>query len=395
MIKKLCESARPILLAAFCLGASLEFSRFSYAETGISDTEILFGQSAAIEGPASALGQGMRDGILAAFHEANEMGGVHGRRLALKSYDDGYDPGKAIENVNQLLEVDKVFALIGGVGTPTAKAVQPIATHANIPFIAPFTGAAFLRDPALRNVVNVRASYEQETEAWIAHLTKDLGITRVAVFYQDDSFGRAGLAGVTKALEKRDLKVVAEGKYLRNTTAIKRALLSIRAGDPQAIAMIGTYKASAKFIKLARQLNIDVVFLNISFVGSKALATELDGNGEKVYVTQVVPFPTDNSIPLVVQYKKSLRNLNSSLEPGFVSLEGYIAGKLVVAILQRLGNKPTREGFIDQIDRKAQFELGGIDLVFGPDDNQGMEGVFLTEILAGGKYNAIEELPND
>ncbi|MEH6525442.1 MAG: ABC transporter substrate-binding protein [Sneathiella sp.] len=395
MIKNLGGSARSILLAAFCLTASLEFARLAYAETGVNDAEILFGQSAAFEGPASALGQGMRDGILAAFHEVNKVGGVHGRRLELKSYDDGYNPGKAIENVNRLLTVDKVFALIGGVGTPTAKAVQPIATRDNIPFIAPFTGASFLRDPALRNVVNVRASYEQETESWIEHLTEDLGIKRVAVFYQDDSFGRAGLAGVTKALEKRNLKAVSEGKYLRNTTAVKRALLSIRAGDPQAIAMIGTYKASAEFIKLARRLKFDVVFMNISFVGSKALANELDGKGEKVYVTQVVPFPEDNSIPLVVDYRKSLLSLNSSSEPGFVSLEGYIAGKLVIAILQRLGNEPTRSGFIDQIDREVQFDLGGIKLAFGPDDNQGMEGVFLTEILPDGKYNAIEELPND
>lgn len=167
------------------------FSRFASAETGVSETEILFGQSAAFEGPASALSQGMRDGILAAFHEVNKAGGVHGRRLELKFYDDGYNPEKAIENVNRLLAIDEVFALIGGVGTPTAKAVQPIASRDDVPFIAPFTGASFLRDPALRNVVNVRASYEQETETWIKHLTKDLGITRVAVFYQDDSFGRA------------------------------------------------------------------------------------------------------------------------------------------------------------------------------------------------------------
>lgn len=373
----------------------MEASRIAFAETGVSETEILFGQSAAFEGPASALGQGMRDGILAAFHEINKAGGVHGRRLELKSYDDGYNPGKAIENVNRLLTTDNVFALIGGVGTPTAKAVQPIASRDDIPFIAPFTGASFLRDSALRNVVNVRASYEQETEAWIKHLTEDLGITRVAVFYQDDSFGRAGLAGVTKALAKRNLKIVSEGKYLRNTTAVKRALLSIRTGKPQAIAMIGTYKASAQFIKLARQLGFEGVFLNISFVGSKALAAELEGNGENVFVTQVVPFPEDDSIPLVADYKKSLRNLNPSIESGFVSLEGYIAGRLVAAVLERLGNAPTRSGFIDQIDQETQFDLGGVELVFGPDDNQGMEGVFLTEIRTGGKFVAIEELPND
>ena len=128
----------------------------------------------------------MRQGILAAFKEANTAGGVDGRRLDLISYDDGYDPDKAIENTNRLINEDKVFALVGEVGTPTSRAAQPIATAAHVPFIGPFTGAAFLRDPSLDNVINVRASYDQETEAWIEHLTKDLGLTRIAILYQDD-----------------------------------------------------------------------------------------------------------------------------------------------------------------------------------------------------------------
>src|SRR5262249_9772905 len=188
------------------------------AEPGVFDDRIVFGQSAAFEGPAAALGLGMREGILAAFKEANATGGVNGRRLELVSYDDGYEPEKAIANTKRLIEEKGVFALVGAVGTPTSNATQPIATESRVPFIGPFTGAAFLRNPSLGNVINIRASYYQETEAWIEHLTTDLGVSRIAILYQDDTFGRAGLSGVLKAMEKRGRKLVAAGTFARNTT---------------------------------------------------------------------------------------------------------------------------------------------------------------------------------
>ena len=242
------------------------------AEPGVFDDRIVFGQSAALKGPAAALGLGMREGILAAFHEANAAGGVHGRKLELISYNDDYEPEVAIAKTNKLLDDDRVFALIGEVGTPTAKAVQPITTEQGVPFIGPFTGADFLRDPSLTNVINIRASYGQETEAWIKHLTTDLGLSRIAILYQDNSFGRAGLDGVKRALEKR------------STTAVKRALLAIRRGHPQAVVMVGAYKPCAEFIKLARMIKLEAVFVNISFVGSEPLAEELRRDGEGVVV---------------------------------------------------------------------------------------------------------------
>jgi len=363
-----------------------------HAENGVTDSEIIFGQTAAFEGPAATLGKDMRDGILAAFDEVNQKGGIKGRKLILKSYDDGYNPDRAIENVNRLIERDKIFALIGGVGTPTAKAVQPLTTEKNIPFIGPFTGAAFLRQSDLKNVVNIRASYEQETEAWIEHLTKDLGISRVAVFYQDDSFGRAGLKGVNDALKRRNMDLVAEGKYMRNTTAVKRALLSIREGRPQAVAMIGAYKASAKFIQLARSLDLDVIFLNISFVGTKALSGELRGEDKGVYVTQVVPSPEDAALPIVAAYQKAMEAHDPTVERGFVSLEGYIAGRLVATVLEQLEGAPSRTNFLNQINRQKEFELGGLGLFFGPGDNQGSDKVFLTEILPSGQVKSIDRL---
>jgi ABC-type branched-subunit amino acid transport system substrate-binding protein len=362
------------------------------AEPGVFDDRLVFGQSAAFEGPAAALGLGMREGILAAFNEANQNGGVNGRKLQLKSYNDGYEPEKAIANTTRLINDDKVFALIGEVGTPTSKAVQPIATNANVPFIGPFTGAAFLRDAALANVVNVRASYDQETEAWIDHLTKDLGITRIAILYQDDSFGRAGLSGVLKAMKKHGLKLVAEGTYKRNTTAVKRALLAIRRGRPQAVVMVGAYKPCAEFIKLARKIKLNPVFVNISFVGSTALAKELGKHGVGVVVTQVVPLPEDGTIPIVARYQKALKVAHPEAQAGFVSLEGYIVGRLVIQALEKLGKQVTRKELLSTIRAVGKFDLDGIVLSYGANDNQGMDRVFLTVIQSDGKFKTVDRL---
>jgi branched-chain amino acid transport system substrate-binding protein len=362
------------------------------SEVGVFDNRILFGQSAALEGPAAALGLGMREGILAAFHEVNAAGGVKGRRLELVSRNDGYEPDKAIENTNQLLKVDQVFALIGEVGTPTSKAAQPIATAAGVPFIGPFTGAAFLRDPTLASVINVRASYDQETEAWVERLTTDLGISRIALFYQDDSFGLAGRAGVLTALEKRSMALVAEGTYVRNTTAVKTAFLTIRKAAPQAVGMVGTYAACAEFIRLARRLGLDAVFVNISFVGSNSLAKELGSEGKGVVISQVVPFPGDATVPVVARYQKALRAAAPEAEFGFVSLEGYLVGRLVAEALSSLDGPVTRAGLLAAIKERGTFDLGGITLTYGPNKNQGMDRVFLTVIQADGSIRAVDRL---
>ncbi len=374
------------LFAAVLLAATPVFA----ADPGVSGDKIILGQAAPLEGPASALGIGMRDGLLAAFAEQNAKGGVKGRKIELKSRDDGYEPNKSIEATKQLLNDDKVFALVGPVGTPTSLAAVPIATEAGVPFIGPFTGAEGLRNPYKPNVVNVRASYFQETEAWIERLTKDLKIERISILYQDDSFGRAGLAGVQKAMEKRNMKLASEGTFERNTTAVRAALLEIRKGNPQAVVMVGPYKPVAEFIKLAKQIKMDSVFVNISFVGSNALAKELGDAGEGVIITQVVPFPDDTSIPVVAAYQKAIKGVPNA-EAGFVSLEGYMVGRLIIQALEKLGGEPTRKDLLAALSN-GTYDLGGVKLTYGPNDSQGMDEVFLTVIEKDGKFKSIKTL---
>lgn len=378
----------PCVVGAFLLGLC---NTPLCAEDGVFKDRIVFGQVAALNGPAQALGQGMREGILASFEEANRAGGVNGRKLELKSIDDSYEPEKTIVATNKAIKEDKVFALVGAVGTPTSKAGQPIATAAKVPFIGPFTGAEFLRNPFNRYVVNIRSSYFQETESWIEHLTNDLGITRIAILYQDDAFGLAGLSGVKKAMAKRDMSLVAEGTFKRNTTAIKSALLEIMKGQPQAVVTVGPYKPIAEFIKLARQLKVDAAFVAISFVGSDSLAHELGNQGAGVIVSQVVPFPGDRSLPVVGSYQAALAAINPNAKPGFVSLEGYLVGQLVVEALKRLSGEPTREAFLNAVEG-SPFDLGGVKLIFSSTQNQGSNQVYFTVLQADGSFKPVTKL---
>ena len=362
---------------------------------GVTDDTILFGQSAAFTGDSSQLGINMRLGIEAAFAEANERGGVHGRQLLLVTLDDRYEPEPAAINTKSLIEDHGVFALIGEVGTPTSRSATPVAADARVPFVAPFTGAAFLRDQRWNNIVNLRASYNQETEEMVERFTTDLGIKRIAVLYQDDSFGRAGYTGALAALERRDMEPVAVGLYPRNTVAVKTALLDISKAEPEGIIMVGAYRAIAEFIKWARETKlVDAEFITISFVGSNALARELEEDGEGVFVTQVVPFPTDDSIPIVASYLDALSAFDAEAEPSFVSLEGYLAGRLAISGLERCGPDISRVCFLDNLLNGGNFEIDGFPLSYlnRATDNQGSDTVFLTVIGRDRQYHPIQTL---
>ena len=357
----------------------------------VFDDRVLFGQSAAFSGPAQNLGNDMRLGTQAAFHEANEAGGVHGRRLELASLDDGYEPDAAFSNTQALLYEQQVFALIGAVGTPTSQAAFLSASSAGAPFLAPFTGAEFLRDPRLENVLNLRASYYQETEEMVERLTEDLGLTRIAVFYQNDSFGQAGLAGAVQALQRRGLEPVGSGYYERNTGATTAALFHIVNADPEAVIMVGAYAPVAKTIQAVRE-HIDPVFMAISFVVSKALAEELGSDGAVIYVTQMVPSPDDTSIPVVAGYQAALIAYEPDATPSFVSLEGYLAGRMAIAGLRGCGRDLTHDCFVNAIRGKQSVDIDGFLLQYGPEDNQGSDAVFVTVLGEDGNYRQVDRI---
>ena len=363
---------------------------------GVFPTQIVFGQSAALSGPARGLGVNMRRGIEAAFYEANQDGGVFGRQLALISMDDAYEPGIAITNTTALIEEQEVFALIGAVGTPTSRSAAPIADEAGIPYLTPFTGADFLRDISrLGTVVNLRASYNQETEEMVERLTTDLGVRRIAIMYQDDSFGRAGFRGVTAALDRREMSLVSSGVYPRNTTAVKMAILDIWEGRPEAVIIIGAYEPIATMISWAKRTGMDSIYMTLSFSGGRALAEELGEFGKGVYVTQVVPFPGDKSHPAVSAYLDALSIYDPSAPADFVSLEGYLAGRLAIEAVRNCGEQVDHDCFFTGIQESDEIDIDGFRLSFGPDDNQGSDAVFLSVIGSDGQFHSVNSLEDE
>lgn len=355
----------------------------AFCQDGVKPDEILIGQSCALSGPAQALGRGVKAGMDAYFAKINAEGGIRGRKIRLISRDDGYEPIQAIRNTRELLDHDKVFLLIGEVGTPTSEAVLPLVEKAKVPFFGPFTGAEFLRNPPKKYVVNVRASYYQEMEKLAEYLADKKGFKKIACFYQNDAYGQTGLDGIRIALEKRSLKLAAAGSYERNTLAVKSALLDIRKAKPDAVVMAGTYQPCAEFIRTAGKIGMkDTVFCNMSFVGTEALLKELGAAGEGCVISQVVSFPWDDSISLVKEYHEALKSYAPDSELGFVSLEGYMTAKLFCMILSGLKDI-TRENFIREIETVKTFDLGGITAQFDSLDHQGMDSVFLTVIKDG------------
>jgi len=367
------QMARASALLLACLGAGP-----ATAEQGISAGEVRFVQIAALTGPVASLGSGMRDGIEAAFAEINRAGGVHGRMLRLDPRDDAYDPSRSVPVLRDVLGEDAHIALIGATGTPTIAAMRPLTTAAGLPVIGTFTGATFLRDPELGNVFNLRAGYAAEAEGWARLLVDDRGLKRIAVLYQDDSFGRAGQSELIAALKRRDVSLVAEGTYMRNTIAVKAALIDIRRAKPQAVVLIGVARPVTEFILASHSLEFDPLFVSIS-VGADEIAAELGSDGAGLIITQIVP-PHDAALPSATAFRAALAAHDPELQPGFINFEGYLVGRLAIAALEAAGPALTRERYLETLRGLRRLEIDGLTLSFSETDNQGLDEIFLMVI---------------
>ncbi len=372
------------------------------ATRGITDREIVFGVSAPLSGSAKELGRQMKMGIETAFNLANDTGGIHGRQLRLVAADDGYEPARTAETMKQLYEKDQVFGIVGNVGTPTAVVAVPYALEHRMLFFGAFTGANLLRrDPPDRYVFNYRASYAEETDAVVRYLVKirRLRPEQIAVFAQQDSYGDAGFEGVAKAL--RSLRsgndeAILRLNYKRNTIDVDDAVAQLRKyrGSIKAVVMVATYRAAAKFIEKTHDLFPGLVYTNVSFVGSTALAEELMLLGPKyaagVIVTQVVP-AVDGYSSVVLDYKKALAAYFPGEAPDYVSLEGYLSANVLIEALRRTGPQLDTERLVAGLESLRDLDLGIGTLVnFGRSEHQGLHKVWGTQIDANGHYQAIE-----
>ncbi|HVK32166.1 MAG TPA: ABC transporter substrate-binding protein, partial [Burkholderiaceae bacterium] len=309
--------------------------------------------------------------------------GINGRSVELKSLDDGYEPDRCKANT-ELLVKEGVFALFGYIGTPTSLAALPVATAARMPFIAPFTGAQALREPFNRYAFHVRASYFDETGEIVKQVTS-VGIKRIGVFYQNDSYGKAGLDGVVRALKPLGLEPAGMGTVERNTVDVDAAVKSILAGKPDAIVQISAYKSCAAFIRAARKAGFGGTFYNVSFVGTKALADELASDARGVVVSQVMPYPYSPVTLISGEYLAAGQAGGAKFEPNYSSIEGYVAAKTMAEALRRAGNAPTQDALIGAMESLREFNLGGFYVDFGASKHAGSRFVDLTILSGDGK----------
>jgi len=354
------------------------------AEVGVTGDKILVGQSVALSGPAAQLGIQMRNGIKAYFDEVNAKGGVNGRKIELVTLDDGYEPARTVPNTKELIEKHRVFGLIGYVGTPTSVPTVPVFTEAKVPFIGPFTGAEALRQPFNRYIFHVRASYYDETDKIVEQVLSTGGKT-IAVFYQDDAYGQAGLKGTELAMTKRGQKIAVLGTVERNTIKVEEAVKKIAAAQPDAVVMISAYTSCAEFIKQMKRAGSSAQFYNVSFVGSVSLANALGPDGPGVGISQVVPFPFAASIPVVKEYQ-ALSSKAGNKDYNFGAMEGFLVAKTFVEGLRRTGKDVTREKFIDAMEKMQDVDLGGFFVSYSPKSHAGSRFVDLTIIGRDGKF---------
>ena len=335
-------------------------------------------------GPAAQLGIQLNSGARIYFDRLNAEGGINGRTVQLRALDDGYEPERCRANTETLIGKEGVFALFGYVGTPTSLAALPLANAAGVPFFGAFTGAEALREPFSRWVFHVRASYYDETELIVRQLTT-LGLKRVAVFRQNDSYGQAGLDGVLRALKARDLAPTAVGLVERNSVDVAAAVKAIVADAPDAVVQISAYKSCAAFVRAARKAGYGGTFHNVSFVGTQALADELGKEAVGVVVSQVMPYPFSTTTAIAREYIDAVRKAGAGATPNYSSMEGYVCAKVFTEGLRRAGGAASREALVAALESLQRYDAGGYLVSFGPRNHRGSSFVELSMLSGDGK----------
>ena len=351
-----------------------------------SDSPIVLGQSAAFSGQAAQLGIQFHAGARLYFDAVNAKGGVGRRNIEIRTLDDGYEPDRCAENTRKFIS-DEVFALFGYIGTPTSLAALPLLTQAKLPFFAPFSGATALRQPFNRQVFHVRASYADETALIVRQLTH-LGLKKIAVFHQNDSYGKAGLDGVTQALAEQKLAPVASATVERNSVDVAAAVQKLVAAAPDAVVQVCTYGSSAAFVRAARKAGYGGTFYNVSFVGTQALADALGKDGAGVVVSQVVPSPYQAARPITREFLEAIKKGGDKVQPNYSSLEGFLAARVFTEGLRRAhdaGKALTRDSLVTGLESIGTQILSGFQVSFGTNSHMASRFVEMSMLMGDGR----------
>ena len=350
-----------------------------------SEGRIVLGQSAAFTGPAAQLGVQFHQGAKLFFDQLNAQGGVGRRTIEIRNLDDGYEPDRCAENTKKLIAED-VFALFGYIGTPTSLAAVPLFNQAKVPFFGPFTGAEALRQPFNRLIFHVRASYYDETALIVRQLT-NLGLKKIAVFHQNDAYGKAGLDGVTRALTELQLAPAATATVERNSVEVKAAVDKLVAAQPDAVVQITAYASAAAFVRAARKAGFGGTFYNVSFMGTQALADALGKDGAGVVVSQVVPSPYQPSRPITREFLDAIKKGGDKVQANYSSMEGYLAARLFTEGLRQAqaGGKLTRESFIAGMEAIGTQVIAGFPVSFSATNHAASKFVEMSMLTGDGR----------
>jgi len=351
----------------------------AHAETGVTPTTILIGQSVSLSGPTGSLGQEMQAGAVAYFNHVNKQGGVNGRAIVLRTLDDAYEVDKTVANVKSLIDKDGVFALFGLRGTAHTNAAAKIFTPAQVPLFATFSGAQSLREPFNRYIFHVRSSYADETDAIFKQLS-ELKLNRIGVFYQNDGYGKEGKAAAEAAVKKYELTISAVGTVEPNSSDVTGAVAAIARIQPQAVVMYASYKASAEFVRGMRKAQLYPQYMNLSIVGATALAKELGNDARGIGVSQVVPFPWNIGIPVVKEYQMVMKEQTGKSDYSFLTLESYLSARILVDGLRRAGRDLTREKLIAALETMHDASFGGFRFDYSRTNHAASRFVELTVI---------------
>jgi branched-chain amino acid transport system substrate-binding protein len=373
-------SRRRWLVDAVALAAAGMASPAVFAE---GDEPIRLGQSVALTGPLAELGRAMHTGARVCFDAVNARGGVNGRRIELIERDDGYDVKRSVENLHAFLQEPNLFGLFGVMGTPMIEALLPMIRNTDVPCFAPLTGASSARPADMRNVLNVRASYPEEAERLVEHLAT-IGVHRVAVVYQNNSFGKEVLAAAEAAMRRRSVTKVAAASVQNDASDAAAAATAIAAANPEAVLVGLAGKPTISFVKSIRATRKGLPLYALSVAANTLTALGDDAVG--IAVSQVVPLPTNSVTPIVRDFLQAWRAAAVSFDPSHLALEGYINARVFAEALRRTGRNPTRKAFIDTAWSIKRYDLGGYELNFEQPGRNASRFVELTMIGRSGRF---------
>jgi ABC-type branched-subunit amino acid transport system substrate-binding protein len=354
------------------------------AETGITADKIIIGQAAGFTGAIAGTVKELTAGAKAYFDYVNANGGIHGRKIVLESMDDGFDPKRTPGVFKELIEKKNVFAMFLSRGTPTTEAGYAVAEAAKVPLVGPSTGAMSMYNPPRKYMFPVRASYHSETSKIVPQLI-NMGINRIAIVHTDDSFGQDGLAGVQQAMKNNNLTAVAVASHVRATIKVEEAVAAIAKAEPQAIIMIVTADAGVAFVKQMKKTGRNPVFITLSNNSSNAFIKNLGDDGWGVAVSQVSPYPFSATMAITKEFQDVIKG-KADVAPSYSSMEGFIAAKVLVEGLRRAGAKPTREKLIAGLESMQRYDMGGVDVTYGPELRTGTTYIDITIISKSGKF---------